>query len=285
MKQLKKILLMFGLIIIPLCGMVLADDCFDTVIDENGKTFYIDPKDKYSVFEDREKLVSIYGDKLECSNSKKVYSSDEYMNLLFDDISENYWKNKSTQSTWTKVIEIIISILGCVAMWIIFDKAWKSWIGAIIPIYNLYELSDIAGLSWLFKKAFISLIAWIILCFFIPVIGLILIWIFVIYMYVVNYNVARNFWRSVFSSILYVIFNPIAILILAFWNYEYYMTEQKNKIQDQIMKKELENLVLQWINDKDSIEQNMWNNNGQVNPNSQNDEIKIKYIDPNDINW
>jgi hypothetical protein len=207
------------------------------------------------------------------------------MDLLFEDISENYWKNKSTQSTWTTVIEIILSIIGCVAMWRIFDKAWKSWIGAIIPIYNLYELSDIAGLSWLFKKSFISLIAWIILCFFIPIIGVILIWIFIIYIYVVNYNVARNFWRSVFSSILYVIFNPIAILILAFWNYEYYMTEQKNKIQDQMMKRELENLVLQWINDKDSINQNMWNNNGQVNTDSQNDEVKIKYIDPNDINW
>ena len=47
-------------IIIPFCGMALADDCFDTVIAENGEILYIDPNDKYGVFDDREKLVSIY---------------------------------------------------------------------------------------------------------------------------------------------------------------------------------------------------------------------------------
>ena len=50
------------------------------------------------------------------------------------------------------------------------------------------------------------------------------------------------------------------------------------------MKKELENLVAQGINDKDNIKQDMWNNNEQTNHNSPNEEIKIKYIDPNDIN-
>ena len=207
------------------------------------------------------------------------------MDLIFDDIQKSYWKEKSTQGTGTTIIEIIWSIIGCVAMWRIFDKAWKPWINAIIPIYNLYELSDIAWLSWLFKKAFISLIAWIIMCFVVPIIGLILVWIFIIFIYVVNYNVARNFWRSVISSILYVIFNPIAILFLAFWKDKYYITEQKDKFQNEIMKKELENLVAQGINDKDDIKQDMWNNNEQTNHNSPNEEIKIKYIDPNDINW
>ena len=123
------------------------------------------------------------------------------------------------------------------------------------------------------------------MCFVVPIIGLILVWIFIIFIYVVNYNVARNFWRSVISSILYVIFNPIAILFLAFWKDKYYITEQKDKFQNEIMKKELENLVAQGINDKDDIKQDMWNNNEQTNHNSPNEEIKIKYIDPNDINW
>ena len=73
MKQIKKLLLILGLILIPLCGMVLADDCFDTVIDKDGKTLYIDPNDKYSVFEDREKLVSIYWNELKIVQIQTIH--------------------------------------------------------------------------------------------------------------------------------------------------------------------------------------------------------------------
>lgn len=286
MRQIKKLLLASTVLLVSLFGITLADDCFDTVIDESGKTLYIDPNSKYSVFEDREKLVSIYWNKLECSGNKKVYSHDEYMNLIFSNANESYWKEESTQNLLVTIIEIISSILWCIAMRRIFNKAWKSWIGVIIPIYNLYEMSDIAWLSWLFKKTFISLVIWIFVYFFVPILGMLLVLIFVIYMYIVNYNIARNFWWSVISSVLYVIFNPIGVLILGFWNYEYYITKQKNKINDEIMKKELENLVKQWIKDKEDTPQNSLKTNKQVNfNNTQNEKIEIKYPDPNNINW
>lgn len=279
MEQIQKILLVLTAVLIPLWGIALADDCFDTIIENDGKILYIDPNDKFSTFEDRDVLVWIYWNKLKCPGHTKVYTSEEYINFIFEDINKKYWKQESTQSTSSTIIEIILSIIGFVAMWRIFNKAWKPWINSIIPIYNVYELSDIAWLSWLFKKAFISFIIWIILYFFVPIVGMILMWIFVIFIYIVNYNVARNFWRSTFSSLLYVIFNPIAILFLAFWNDKYYITEQKDNFQNEIMKREIENLVVQWINDKGSNvpDTNCYNN--------QNENVNREYVDPNDINW
>jgi len=289
MKQIKNLLLIFSLLIIPLFGISLADNCFDTVVGKDGKTLYIDPNSKYSVFENREKLISIYWNRLECSGNKKVYSYDEYMNLIFSNTNDNYGKEKSSQNTSVTIIEILSSVLGCIALWRIFNKAWKSWIGSIIPIYNLYEMSDIAWLSWLFKKAFFCLIIWIFVCFFVPILWMILVAVFIIYMYIVNYNIARNFWWSVISSVLYVIFNPIGILILAFWDYQYYTTKQKNNLYNKIMEKELENLVSQWIKDneeKKNTLQSTLNVNTQTNGNNiQNEKVEIKYPDPNNINW
>jgi len=285
MKLFKNFLWIAVFTLISFFGFSLADDCFDTVVDNDGTILYIDPNDKYSVFEDREKLISIYWNKIECSWSKKVYSSDEYIDLIFGDLYQEMNQDKNNSST-KAIIELVMLILSCVAMWRIFTKAGKPGIYSIIPIYNFYELSDIAWLSWLFNKACICLIAWILIYFFIPMLGMLLILIFGIYMCIVNYNVARNFGWSVFASILYVIFNSVAMLILAFWNDKYYITEEKDKLEDEIKKRELENLVAQWIKDKEDTEKNMWNMNEEIiyDKLPKEKEIKIKYIDPNDIN-
>ena len=94
---------------------------------------------------------------------------------------------------------------------------------------------------------------------------------------------ARNFGRSTIASLLYVIFNPIAILILAFWNDKYYLEEQKEKIKE-INRKVLleEDFSPQSWENKDPITDWMsWNinvNNWPKN-NSQPEENPIKYID------
>ena len=101
----------------------------------------------------------------------------------------------------------------------------------------------------------------------------------------VNFYIARNFWWSTIASILYVIFNPIAVLILAFWNDKYYQTEQKEKMKEMVKKAQLEenfgpkpweniDLIPDWIDDDLSV--NVWPEN-----NSQPEEDPIKYIDPN----
>ena len=103
-----------------------------------------------------------------------------------------------------------------------------------------------------------------------------------IYGFVVNFYVARNFWWSTLASVLYVIFNPIAMLILAFWNDKYYLTEQKEKMKEISRKVQLEenlsndygsdnNIMSEWeIEDSDIKEP-------ETTPQS---EDPIKYIDP-----
>lgn len=102
-------------------------------------------------------------------------------------------------------------------------------------------------------------------------------------MCIVNYNIAKNFWWSTLASILYVLFNPIAVLILAFWNDKYYLADQKEKKKKLSMKAQMDealddtymedyDITTEWVNEN-------LNSNGQEN-NSQPEEDPIKYIDP-----
>ena len=283
MKLIKSLLWTLAIVIIPLSTIVMADDCFDTVIDKDWKVYYIDPSDEYSIFEDRESLISIYRDKIKCNWGKKVYSSEEYTNKIYNDLYKQMQKQENGSSWIGVLIELILSILWCVAMRKIFVKAWKPGINSIIPIYNFYELTDIAWLQWMFSKAFLCWLIWIILYFFVPILLMILVLLCALYGCFVNFYVARNFGRSTIASLLYVIFNPIAILILAFWNDKYYLEEQKEKIKE-INRKVLlkEDFSPQSWENKDPITDWMsWNinvNNWPKN-NSQPEENPIKYID------
>lgn len=293
MKLLKFLLWTVAIAIIPLCAIAMADDCFDTVVDnKNGKVFYIDPFDKYGMFEDKKSLQSIYWDKIKCTGEKKVYSRDEYFNEIYKDLNNKNQKQGKSSDSGGDLIELIMSILWCVALWKIFVKAGKPGYYSLIPVYNLYEMSDIAGLSWLFKKAFWLGILWFLMIFLslfifpialFPQIWIILILIFWIFMCIVNYNIAKNFWWSTLASILYVLFNAIAVLILAFWNDKYYLADQKEKKKELSMKAQMDealddtymgdyDITTEWVNEN-------LNSNGQEN-NSQPEEDPIKYIDP-----
>ena len=293
MKLIKFLLWMLAVAIIPLCTVVMADDCFDTVIDENGKVYYIDPFDKWSVFEKKESLIGIYWDEIKCTWEKKVYTENEYFNEIYDNLQKQSQLQGKKSGWWSSFIELVMLILWCVAMRKIFVKAWKPGINSIIPIYSFYEMSDIAWLSWLFKKAVRCLIVWFLMIFItlfvmpialFPQIWMILICIFWLYMCAVNFYMARNFWWSTIASILYVIFNPIAILVLAFWNDKYYLTEQKEKVKEINRKMQIEEgfstnswenkmTPSDWINEDMNIDSLPENN-------SQTDEDPIKYIDP-----
>ena len=91
-------------------------------------------------------------------------------------------------------------------------------------------------------------VLWVIL-FIIPLIGFIFAWrgdILILYLWVffmliclpifyckLAYDLALKFWRKPWAAVLYVIFQPIAIWILAFWKWEYqgdYLEDQKNKV-------------------------------------------------------
>ena len=286
MKLIKLLLRTFAITIIPLYAIAMADNCYDTVVDKDWKVYYIDPNNEYNISEDKEKLNNIYWDKIKCNWGKKVYSSEEYTNKILENLHNSAQSQEKNSSWGNPLIELILSILWVVAMRKIFVKAWKPGINSIIPIYNFYELSDIAWLSWMFSKVLLCGLAWIILYFFIPLLWIILIILCAIYGVMVDFCVARNFWWSTFASILYIIFNPIAILILAFWNDEYYVKWQKEEIKE-IAKKVQINEVLG--------KENIWNNNAnnitvrRVNENLNNNiwqgnnseqEDTVKYIDP-----
>ena len=208
MKLIKLLLRTFAITIIPLYAIAMADNCYDTVVDKDWKVYYIDPNNEYNISEDKEKLNNIYWDKIKCNWGKKVYSSEEYTNKILENLHNSAQSQEKNSSWGNPLIELILSILWVVAMRKIFVKAWKPGINSIIPIYNFYELSDIAWLSWMFSKVLLCGLAWIILYFFIPLLWIILIILCAIYGVMVDFCVARNFWWSTFASILYVIFNP-----------------------------------------------------------------------------
>lgn len=189
-----------------------------------------------------------------------------------------------------------MTIVWCVSTRKIFVKAWKPGINALIPIYDFYEMADIAWLSWLSNKWIWCGILWFLMMFiwlflypiaYFPQIWFILVCIFVIFMCIVNYNIAKNFWWSTIASILYVVFNPVAILILAFWNDKYYLTGQKERLKEISRKAQMDEFVGNKYEDDNDIitwwENLWWNNTWDVdNPDS---EDLIKYIDPNQFVW
>lgn len=291
MKLIKFLVWIIAITLIPLCTIVMADDCFDTLIDD-GKVYYIDPFDKYTFSKDKKILLNIYWDKIKCNGEKKTYTKEEYIDKISSDLHKD--NQRQEKDSWGNAfIELIMFILWCVALRKIFVKAGKPGYYSLIPVYNFYEMSDMAWISWLFKKAVRCLIVWFLMIFIslhvmpiaqFPQIWMILICIFWIYMCAVNFYIARNFWWSTVASILYVLFNPIAVLILAFWNDKYCLTDPKEKMSEITRKSHSEdnsdlNLwesresTMEWMDEDLNV--NTWPKN-----NSQLEEDPIKYIDP-----
>ncbi len=286
MKLIKFLLWVVVIALIPLCTIVAADDCFDTIIGDDGNVvFYINPFNEYTVFRDREYLFSIYWDKIKCAGEKKVYSQSEYNDKILSDYYNWDEQKKQPSLIWSifaltswlfsLMVEVLMLILSFIAMRKIFVKAWKPGIYSIIPIYNFYELSDIAWLQWIFWKAFLCRVIWIVLFLFAPLLWIILVLLSAFYGVMVNFYVARNFWWSTAASILYVIFNPVAMMILAFWNDKYYQIEQKEKLKEISRKVKMDEML-----GNPYTEHNSENFNNISEWNVQSPEDPIKYIDP-----
>lgn len=93
---------------------------------------------------------------------------------------------------------LIISVVSIIAMWKIFTKANRPGWYALIPIFNFYELIDIAGLEWYY-----------LLLLIIPFVNVYAI--FKIYI-----ELAHKFGKSSLFGVLCVFFSFICMLILAF---------------------------------------------------------------------
>ena len=123
------------------------------------------------------------------------------------------------------IIGFVWWLIKTIALWKAFTKAGEAGWKAIIPIYHTYIEYKIAGMkNWFWYGLLIAFIFWIIAAFvpdqqqLLTDIACAIVWIIYI---IVTFKFARKFGWGVFTSILFVLFYPICILILGFGNSKY----------------------------------------------------------------
>lgn len=170
----------------------------------------------------------------EIEDIPSVFEDEEIVNafegLNMDD-KDAYWLIGLFAGLWIAawLIGLVWLVLVIIAMWKIFEKAWEAGWKAIIPIYNVYILYKIVGMkNWFWYSILVPVILWIIAGFLensSANIAEILSTIWVLFSSIVSivatFKLPRKFGWGVFTSILYVLFTGICILILGFGNYKY----------------------------------------------------------------
>ena len=123
------------------------------------------------------------------------------------------------------IIAFIWWLIKTIALWKAFTKAGEAGWKAIIPIWHTYIEYKIADMkNWFWYGLLIAVIFWIIAAFIpdqqqlLTDIACAIVWIIYI---IVTFKFARKFGWGVFTSILFVLFYPICILILGFGNSKY----------------------------------------------------------------
>ena len=123
------------------------------------------------------------------------------------------------------IIAFVCWLIKSIALWKAFKKAWEAGWKAIIPIYHYYIEYKISGMkNWFWYGILIAVLMWIIAACMpdqqelLTNIGSAIVWIIYI---VVTFKFARKFGWGVFTSILFVLFYPICILILGFGSSKY----------------------------------------------------------------
>ena len=133
------------------------------------------------------------------------------------------------------VVAIIWVVLAIIALWKIFVRAWEKWWKAIIPIYNVYIMYKIVGMkNWFWYSILVPVALWIVAALLeksspdaTPILSAIWSAFSGIVGIVASFKLPRKFGWGVGTSVLYVLFTAICLLILGFGNYEYNMTAGK----------------------------------------------------------
>lgn len=97
----------------------------------------------------------------------------------------------------------IIGLVMIIAMWKLFSKAGRPGWAAIIPIYNVIVMLDIAGYDW-----------WYMLLLLIPIVNIVV-------LFKVYIGIAENFGKSTGFGVAMVFFSVICMPMLAFGSAEY----------------------------------------------------------------
>lgn len=101
------------------------------------------------------------------------------------------------------IFSLIIMLIVIISMWKIFSKAGRPGWAAIVPIYNVITLLDVAGYEW-----------WYLILLLIPIVNIII-------LFKVYIGLANNFGKSAGFGVGLVLFNVIFMPILAFGSSEY----------------------------------------------------------------
>lgn len=101
------------------------------------------------------------------------------------------------------IIGLIISLFLIISMWKLFSKSGRPGWAAIIPIYNIIVLLDIAGLEWYYLILMI-----------IPIVN-------IYAMFKIYIELAHSFGKSTGFGVAMVFFSIICIPIIAFGSAEY----------------------------------------------------------------
>jgi hypothetical protein len=101
------------------------------------------------------------------------------------------------------IIWCVVVIIQIAAMWKVFEKAGKPGWAAIIPIYNVIVILDIAGKPWW----------WILLCL-IPLVNIVV-------LIIVYISLARNFGKGVGFALGLMFLSFIFFPILAWGDAQY----------------------------------------------------------------
>lgn len=104
------------------------------------------------------------------------------------------------------LIALVVSIVGIVALWKVFQKAGKPGWAAIVPVYSVWVLFEITGFP-----------GWLALLMFIPFVN----FAFVIVLLITYFKLAKAFGKSDGFAVLTVFFSFICLLILGFGKAQY----------------------------------------------------------------
>ena len=162
---------------------------------------------------------------------------EDFAALLNTDEVQNAFSGFTTEETawiiwifagmWIAglLVILVFAILGIIALWRAFTRAWEGWRKAIIPIYNTYIQFKLADMkNWFWYMILIAFIFGVVAACLpdykdlITNIWYVVSWIIGI---VASFKFARKYGWWVFASILFVLFYPICILVLGFGNYPY----------------------------------------------------------------
>lgn len=179
----------------------------EEAIEDTAEDIAEDIEDVPSIFEDEE-VQNVLGE-LDLSN-------EEAAGLLW--LFAGLWI-----AAW--IVGLVWIILVIIAMWKIFTKAGEAGWKAIIPIYNVYIMYKIAWMkNWFWYTLLVAVVLWIVASV-LPDYATVITWISSLFSGIVAivaaYKLPRKFGWGVFTSILYVLFTGICILILGFGNYKY----------------------------------------------------------------